>query len=149
MDEPLFATPTIYSCLIPNKTYGSLILFWKIFPPADYSITQDTILRIKICNYSKVASSNASRFVTRLVYMHTQIDNFLIKSPSRLYVSYTLNLYHKLHFSYEYSQIFFSEIHRRFILSFIFPLVCTRFVLFFHCYSISHHICHLQFSPIV
>ena len=43
----------IHSCLVPNKRYESLILFWKIFPPADYSITQDTILRIKICNYLK------------------------------------------------------------------------------------------------
>ena len=33
-------------------------------------------------NYRKVASTNASRFVTRLVYMHTQNDNFLIRSPS-------------------------------------------------------------------
>ena len=32
--------------------------------------------------YRKVASTNASRFVTRLVYMHTQNDNFLIRSPS-------------------------------------------------------------------
>ena len=33
-------------------------------------------------DYRKVASTNASRFVTRLVYMHTQNDNFLIRSPS-------------------------------------------------------------------
>jgi hypothetical protein len=33
-------------------------------------------------NYRKVASTNASRFVTRLVYMHTQNDTFLIRSPS-------------------------------------------------------------------
>ena len=32
--------------------------------------------------YRKVASTNASRFVTRLVYMHTQNDNFLIRSLS-------------------------------------------------------------------
>ena len=32
--------------------------------------------------YRKVASTNASRFVTRLVYMHTQNDNFLIRSSS-------------------------------------------------------------------
>ena len=32
--------------------------------------------------YRKVASTNASRFVTRLVYMHTQNDNLLIRSPS-------------------------------------------------------------------
>ena len=32
--------------------------------------------------YRKVASTNASRFVTRLVYMHTQNYNFLIRSPS-------------------------------------------------------------------
>ena len=30
----------------------------------------------------KVASSNASRFVTRLAYMHSQNDNILISSPS-------------------------------------------------------------------
>ena len=30
--------------------------------------------------YREVASTNASRFVTRLIYMHTQ--NFLIRSPS-------------------------------------------------------------------
>ena len=30
----------------------------------------------------KVASTKASRFVTRLVYMHTQNDIFLIRSPS-------------------------------------------------------------------
>ena len=29
--------------------------------------------------YRKVASTNASRFVTRLVYMHTQNYNFLIR----------------------------------------------------------------------
>ena len=32
--------------------------------------------------YRKVASTNASRFVTRLVYMHTQNENFLIRSSS-------------------------------------------------------------------
>ena len=35
-------------------------------------------------NYRKVASSNASRFVTHLVYNHTQNDNFLNRSSSRL-----------------------------------------------------------------
>ena len=34
--------------------------------------------------YRKVASSNASRFVTRLVYMHTKNNNFLIRSPSQI-----------------------------------------------------------------
>ena len=34
--------------------------------------------------YRKVASTNASRFVTRLAYMHTQNDVFLIRSSSRL-----------------------------------------------------------------
>ena len=34
--------------------------------------------------YRKVASSKASRFVTRLVYYHTQNDNFLNWSLSRL-----------------------------------------------------------------
>ena len=29
-------------------------------------------------DYRKVASTNASRFVTRLVFKHTQNDNFLI-----------------------------------------------------------------------
>ena len=31
--------------------------------------------------YRKVASTNASRFVTRLVYMHTQNDIFLRNTP--------------------------------------------------------------------
>ena len=35
-------------------------------------------------HFNKVASTNASRFVTRLVYMHTENDNFLIRSPSPL-----------------------------------------------------------------
>ena len=35
-----------------------------------------------LSKYRKVASTNASRFVTRLVYMHTQNDNFIIRSPS-------------------------------------------------------------------
>ena len=34
--------------------------------------------------YRKVASTNAPRFVTRLVYMHTQNEDFLIRSSSRL-----------------------------------------------------------------
>ena len=34
--------------------------------------------------YCKVASTNASRFVTHLIYMHTQNDNFLIRSSSSL-----------------------------------------------------------------
>ena len=34
--------------------------------------------------YRKVASTNASRFVARLVYMHTQNYNFLIRSSSQL-----------------------------------------------------------------
>ena len=34
--------------------------------------------------YRKVASTNASRFVARLVYMHTQNYNFLIRIPSRI-----------------------------------------------------------------
>ena len=34
--------------------------------------------------YRKVASTNASRFVARLVYMYTQNYNFLIRSSSRL-----------------------------------------------------------------
>ena len=35
-------------------------------------------------DYRKVASTNASRFVARLVYIHIQNDDFLIKSSSRL-----------------------------------------------------------------
>ena len=34
--------------------------------------------------YRKVTSSNASRFVTHLVFKHTQNDDFLNRSPSRL-----------------------------------------------------------------
>ena len=34
--------------------------------------------------YRKVASTNASRFEARLVYMHTKNDIFLIRSSSRL-----------------------------------------------------------------
>ena len=40
-------------------------------------IIYDLILHIAF-RYRKVASSNASRFVTRLDFQHTQIDNFLI-----------------------------------------------------------------------
>ena len=41
-----------------------------------------TLISNLATDYRKVASTNASRFVTRLVYMHTQNDNLLIRSPS-------------------------------------------------------------------
>ena len=48
----------------------------------NYSYIHEHISRCFI--YRKVASTNASRFVTRLVYMHTQNYIFLIRSSSRL-----------------------------------------------------------------
>ena len=54
---------------------------------AEYAFLFDLTRNIKfnkkfVEKYNKVASTNASRFVTRLVYMHTQNDNSLIRSPS-------------------------------------------------------------------
>ena len=48
----------------------------------EYRIKVESLDSMSISEYRKVASSNASRFVTRLVYIHTQNDNFLIRSPS-------------------------------------------------------------------
>ena len=39
---------------------------------------------VPLKHYRKVASSNPFRFVTRLVYIHTQNDNFLIRSQSQM-----------------------------------------------------------------
>ena len=55
-------------------------LWWDIFMRLYIKIHRWAVWAI----YRKVASTNASRFVTRLVYMHTQNDNFLIRSSSRL-----------------------------------------------------------------
>ena len=45
---------------------------------------RNLIFSFAFFNYRKVASTNASRFEAHLVYMHTQNDNFLIRSPSQL-----------------------------------------------------------------
>ena len=44
--------------------------------PRLWQISKNSLYNLR---YRKIASSNASRFVTRLVYMHTLKDNFLIK----------------------------------------------------------------------
>ena len=63
-------------CMIDSehkqRTNSVLIFSYKVNWPTDIS---ENI-------YRKVASTNASRFEARLVYMHTQKDNFLIRSPS-------------------------------------------------------------------
>ena len=45
---------------------------------------QNTFTGWLLDEYCKVGSSNASRFVTHLVYNHTQNDNFLNRSSSQL-----------------------------------------------------------------
>ena len=67
MDQPL----TIISLV----GYFICIKFW-------ISAFYDLSIGSTETKYRKVASNNASRFVTRLVHKHTQNDNFLIRSPS-------------------------------------------------------------------
>ena len=73
----------------PEIRMGTPIIAW----PQWWSLEDKSLLGVGFCSkissirtfliiYCKVASTNASRFVARLVYMHTQNDNSLIRSSS-------------------------------------------------------------------
>ena len=68
---------TIFDVVIFDKPSFSVIILTLL------SLTGHPLVSLFLM-YRKVASSNASRFVTRLVYNHTQKPDLLIRSSSRL-----------------------------------------------------------------
>ena len=75
----------------PTNTLYFLIISWlSIWCSKDaFSRNLSRIISLALSMtsssaYRKVASSNASRFVTHLVFKHTQNDDFLNRSPSRI-----------------------------------------------------------------
>ena len=65
-----------------NLVLNFFIEFWEL--PYLASDLFQAGKKITVVTYRKVASTNASRFVARLVYNHTQKPDLLIRSSSRL-----------------------------------------------------------------
>ena len=65
-----------------NLVLNFCIEFWEL--PYLASDLFQAGKKITVVTYRKVTSTNASHFVARLVFKHTQSENFLIISTSRL-----------------------------------------------------------------
>ena len=78
--------PLVVLYALLNTIYNTMAL--TVLKASSYSSKSAKKIRMLVVKncllfiYSKVKSTNASRFVARLVYMHTQNGNFLIRSSS-------------------------------------------------------------------
>ena len=65
------------------KIFGNYSFLKNSFLPLNISVTKKIAsLKNDVCKYRKVASTNASRFVTRLVFKHNLNLDFLIRNTS-------------------------------------------------------------------